>query len=314
MEMEQKLDPELRVFFSVLPTKNFADVTARRHLLLEECKAKKSPPNPNVFISERYIQGGEGAPNIRVKMYEPMDKSGLLPGLLWIHGGGYFLGAPEMDDDLCQRFAEEAHCVVLSVDYRLAPEHPFPAGLEDCYASLTWLFQHAAEVGVDPSRLAIAGASAGGGLCAALALLARDCKGPSLRFQMPLYPMMDDRNVTPSSYEITDTRIWNREANLLGWEMYLGTRDGTEISAYAAPARATDLSGLPPTYTCVGSADLFRDETIDYVMKLSQAGVPTEFHLYPGGYHGFEVVCPQAEISQRATRQYVDALKRAFQK
>jgi len=313
MDMEKKLHPDLQVFFSVLPKKNFTDVEARRKSLLEEVRALRFQPHSSVSISEKYIEQ-DGEPNIRLKIYEPVHKDQNLPGLLWMHGGGYFLGAPEMDDYLCHRFVREIGCVVVSVDYRLAPEHPFPAGLEDCYTALLWFHHHAKKLGVDAFRIAIGGASAGGGLALALSLLSRDRKGPSILFQMPLYPMIDDRNITPSSYEITDPRIWNRETNIFGWKTYLGTHGKDEVSSYAAPARATDLSGLPPTYTCVGSQDIFRDETIDLVMRLSQAGVPTEFHLYPGCYHGFELVCPQAEVSQRAVTQYTDALKRAFSK
>ena len=224
------------------------------------------------------------------------------------------MGHPDMDDALCERFVQAATCVVVSVDYRLAPEHPYPAAIEDCYAGLTWMTNEAERLRIDLERVAIAGASGGGGLTAALALMARDKGGPSLIFQMPLYPMLDNRNSTASSHEITTANAtWNRANNLSAWNMYLGEgTDDSDISPYAVPSLAENLSGLPPTYTCVGQLDLFRDETIEYVTRLAQAGVDVEFHLYPGSYHCFEVFVPQAEVSQRASQSYVDAIARAL--
>lgn len=311
--METKLNPELKSMFSVMPASRiFENLEETRNSMLE-LFLTSATTHESVSISNRFITGPEGAPDVRIRIYEPIKKDKVLPGLLWIHGGGYVLGTPEMNDDLCKRYVTEANCVVVSVDYRLAPENPYPAAIEDCYAALKWFAEHAEELGVDSFRLAIAGASAGGGLTAALSLLARDRQGPPIVFQMPLYPMIDDRNNTQSSSEITDERVWNRDSNMKGWAMYLGTNQEEDVSPYAAPARATDFSGLPPTYTCIGDLDPFRDETIDYIVRLRQSGVPVEFHLYPGCFHGFEVLVPQAEISQRATREYVQALKRALQ-
>jgi acetyl esterase/lipase len=234
--------------------------------------------------------------------------------MLWIHGGGYVMGHPDMDDALCERFVQAAKSVVVSVDYRLAPEHPYPAAIDDCYAALTWMTDKAELLGIDLDRVAIAGASGGGGLTAALALMARDKGGPALIFQMPLYPMIDDRSITASSHEITAVNApWNRKNNLAAWNMYLGNRtEDSEVSPYAVPSRAESLAGLPPTYTCVGQLDLFRDETIEYVARLAQAGVDVEFHLYPGTFHNFEGMVPQAEVSQRASQSYVDAIARAL--
>lgn len=224
------------------------------------------------------------------------------------------MGHPDMDDELCERFVQTAECVVVSVDYRLAPENPYPAAIEDCYAGLVWMTEEAESLGIDVNRVAIAGASGGGGLTAALALMARDKGGPSIIFQMPLYPMLDNRNITPSSHEITEDRaIWNRTNNLEAWNMYLGEEnDASGISPYAVPSRAGNLAGLPPTYTCVGQLDLFRDETIEYVTRLAQAGVNVEFHLYPGCFHLFEKFVPEAEVSQRAVQSYMDAMARAL--
>ncbi|MGE1109643.1 alpha/beta hydrolase [Bacillus wiedmannii] len=314
--MKNRVHPELKEIFSVLPAidnspENFQQY---RTWANETFAATDLTSNDKIMVSNRLIPGPEGAPEVRIRIYEPTKNTKDLPGVLWIHGGGYTVGLPEMDDRLCEKFVLEADCVVVSVDYRLAPENPFPAPLEDCYAALQWVSNNSEDLGIDSSRIAIAGMSAGGGLTAALALLARDRKGPSIIFQMPLCPMIDDRNITPSTFEITDQKVWNREANISGWKMYLGSAYGEEVSPYAASARASDLTGLPPTYTCVGELDPFRDETIEYANRLLQAGVPTEFHVYPGGYHGFELIVPNAEISQRAEKEYISALKRALQK
>lgn len=251
-----------------------------------------------------------------VKIYEKKDRGNeILPGVFWIHGGGYVLGHPDVDDGICEKFVLDANCVVVSVDYRLAPEHPYPAAIEDCYAGLKWMAENADALKIDASRIGIAGPSAGGGLTAALALLARDRGGPQIRFQMPLYPMIDDRNDTFSSHEITTDsfqRVWNRELNIVAWKMYLGDTDPEKVPQYAASARAKDLSGLPPAYTCVGQLDPFRDETIDYVKRLAQAGVPVEFHLYPGCFHGFDAYSSDAEISRQARDEYVNAMARAL--
>jgi len=283
---------------------------------LESARQIPQPPrNPSdrVTIQDRMIPGADGR-DMLLRVYEPKDRDSKdAPALLWIHGGGYVMGHPGYDDNLCLAFAETAGCVVFSPDYRLAPEHPFPAGLEDCYAALVWLHRSAASLGIDPARVAVAGASAGGGLTAALALLARDRGGPSICFQMPLYPMIDDRNITPSSRELMHPAVWNEYNNVAAWEMYLNGQT-EDVSPYAAPIRAKDLSGLPPTYTCVGQLDPFRDETIEYVARLAQAGVDVEFHLYPGGYHAFEVAVPEAEVSIRARNEYIQALARALQR
>ena len=210
-------------------------------------------------------------------------------------------------------YAVQLGCVVVSVEYRLAPEHPHPAPVEDCYAGLVWTAKNAAELGIDPDRLAVGGLSAGGGLAAGTVLLARDRGGPALAFQLLVCPMLDDRNVTPSSHEFAEAVVWNRAANLFGWTALLGDAAGTdEVSPYAAPARATDLSGLPPAYIDVGELEVFRDECVDYAQRLVQAGVSTEFHLYPGAFHGFDGMIPDAEISRRAAAERVVALRRAL--
>lgn len=270
--------------------------------------------SPLVKTTNRMIQGKDT--ELLIKIYEPVKKPETpLPAFLWIHGGGYLMGHPDLDDSLCEQFVLRVNCVVGSIDYRLAPEHAYPAAIEDCYAGLKWMAEHADELQIDPARLAIGGASAGGGLTAALAILARDRGGPDIVFQMPLYPMIDDRNRTPSSHEINQNnfpKAWNREMNQLAWSMYLGSAADGDVPSYAAAARETDLSRLPPAYTCVGDLDPFRDETIDYVARLAQADVPVEFHLYPGCFHGFDVIFNDTEVSNRARNEYIDALYRAL--
>jgi len=310
MQMNNRIDPELREALALLPPLNLDNIVETREALAAMLGADVIPIDESVSVYDKIIPGPDDNPSLRVRIYEPKVKTNTLPGLLWIHGGGYVLGNPNDNDLLCQRFVREANCVVVSVDYRLAPEHPYPAPLEDCYAALKWFAGHADDLGVDRARIGAAGASAGGGLTAGLSLLARDRQGPELCFQMPLYPMIDDRNNTPSSLEITYHMIWNHDLNEKGWNMYLNGKNGTEdVSPYAAPARAIDFTGIPYTYTCVGQLDPFRDETLDYVTRLSRAGVDVEFHLYPGCYHGFEDLVPNATVSQRATAEYVGAVK-----
>lgn len=311
--MKNRIDPELRETLELFPPLDIDNIEATRQGMAAAAQMNEIAIDESVVISEKMIPGLENNPSVRVKIYEPKERTETLPGLLWIHGGGYVLGTADEGDALGQQFVLEANCVVVSVDYRLAPEHPYPAALEDCYAALKWFSDQADELDVDRSRIGVAGQSAGGGLTAALALFTRDKKGPELCFQMPLYPMIDDRNNTPSNLEITGNMIWNYDLNEKGWTMYLDGKNGTdEVSQYAAPARATDLSNLPYTYTCIGQLDPFRDETLDYVTRLSRAGIDVEFHLYPGAYHGFEGIVPTASISQRAINEYVGAVKHAL--
>ena len=265
-----------------------------------------------IHISNELIKGIHDN-DIRVRIYKPTQQDSILPVLLWIHGGGYIIGSIDDNDDLCVQIVEAAQCVVVSVDYRLAPEHPYPAPLEDCYSALKWIADHASDLQVDVNKIGVAGASAGGGLTAGLTLLARDRAYPSICFQMPLYPMIDDRNNTPSANEIKEGMIWNQQTNEFGWTCYLGDLYGQEnVPIYAAPARAEDYSNLPYTYTCVGQLDPFRDETLSYVTKLAQADVDVEFHLYPGAYHAFESLSPQSERAQQVIQEYVNAIKVGF--
>ena len=220
------------------------------------------------------------------------------------------MGAAAPLEFLHRPLAEELSCVIVSVDYRLAPETVFPGAIEDCYAGLAWTFAHAVDLNIDPARIGVMGESAGGGLAAALALLARDRGEYALAFQLLTYPMIDDRTCVRDANPVTGEFVWIPQSNRFGWTSLLGQEPGGEgVSSYAAAARATDLAGLPPTWMMTGALDLFLDEDIDYAQRLIAAGVPTEFHIYPGAFHGFDI-WPDAKVSAQARRDRVDALRR----
>jgi acetyl esterase/lipase len=249
------------------------------------------------------VPGPDGGPDVVVRVHTPKDRQPgqTLPCVYSIHGGGYVLGTYEMEDLRFDRWCPQLGVIGVAVEYRLAPETPYPGPLDDCYAGLDWVFQNADRLGVDRSRIGISGASAGGGLAAALGLLVRDRGEMDLAFQMLIYPMVDDRQRTPSSQ--WEVPIWNPANNTFGWKSYLGSRHGTaDIPPYAAPARATDLSGLPPTFVCVGTMDGFCDEDIEYAQRLNQAGVLTELHVYPGAPHGFDGFAPDTPLARRSRR------------
>jgi acetyl esterase/lipase len=318
MNFMDQLDPELRVVLEAFPTTGAVDLNdipaarAKMRKLITNMQAAL-PAVEGVTSQDQSVPGPHDNPAVRVRIYQPNGRPSILPALLWIHGGGYVMGDIDQDDRLMKQLVKRVGCVAVSVDCRLPPEHPFPAPVEDCYAGLQWLFAHAGELGVDPLRIAIGGASAGDGLTAGLALLARDRKEVRVAFQLLIYPMIDDRNVTPASYAITDPRVWHRESNRLGWKAYLG-RDGSgdNVSHYAAATRATDLTNLPPAYIPVGALDLFIDENIEYAQRLIQAGVPTELHVYPGAFHGFDMLAPSAAVSKQFKADRDHALTRAL--
>ena len=315
MSRRDLIDPESRQpldqLQAVLPGgfNAIPDIVARRETAAQLLAAIEVPPNENVTHEDRTVPGPAGAPDIGVRIYRPVNASGTLPGIYFIHGGGMILGNVEGENAVAEQICEQVGAVVVSVEYRLAPEDPHPAQSEDCYAGLVWMARNAPELGFDPARLAVYGGSAGGGLTIATTLLARDRGFPAICFQMPIYPMIDDTNETPSSHEITDIGVWDRDGNIEAWKWYLG--DG-KPDQYAAPARATDLSGLPPTFIDVGTVDLFRDEDIAFAMRLMQAGVPTELHVSPGAYHASEWLAPEAELSKRILARRYEALRRAL--
>lgn len=315
MNRHDLIDPESRVplegLLQVLPGgfNAIPDIVQRRAAVEGMLAMLEAPENPNVTKEDRSVPGPDGDPDITVRIYRPASSTGPLPGIYYIHGGGMILGNVAGEDGSAQLLSEQVGAVVVSVEYRLAPEHPHPAPVEDCYAGLVWTAKNATELGIDPGRLAIYGASAGGGLVLGCVLVARDRGGPTLKFMMPIYPMVDDRNETASSREITDIGIWDRAGNIEAWAWYLG---GQEPDQYAAPTRAEDLSGLPPAFIDVGTVDLFRDEDIAFAQRLMQAGVPTELHINPGSFHASETFAPEAALSKRIWAMRVDALKRGL--
>jgi acetyl esterase/lipase len=242
---------------------------------------------------------GHDGDEIQVSVLSRQGRTGIGPGVFHTHGGGMILGDRFVGLQHFLRWITEFDAVVVTVEYRLAPEFPDPYPVRDCYAGLVWTAKHADELGIDPDRLIIAGASAGGGLAAGTAMLARDEGGPALAGQVLIYPMLDDRDQTVSTAQIDGVGVWDRTSNITGWSALLGDRRATaDVSVYAAPARATDLSGLPPAFIDCGSAEVFRDEDVAYATALWQAGVQAELHVWPGGFHGFDMMAPHTAIAQ----------------
>lgn len=253
-------------------------------------------------VEERTVPGPEGAPDISLLICLPNRAQAPTAAIYHVHGGGMIVGDNRFGLVEMLDLAEPLGMAVVSVEYRLAPETSHPGPVEDCYAGLVWTATHAGELHVDADRIVVAGTSAGGGLAAALTLMARDRGGPTPFAQLLLSPMLDDRNDSPSAHQMRGLGIWDGASNETGWNALLGAqvRGGPDVSPYAAPARATDLAGLPPTFIDVGSAETFRDEDVAYASRIWQAGGRAELHVWPGGFHGFDVVVPDAAISRDA--------------
>ena len=315
LDIEAHMDAEHLAVLQALPFRlDLSDIAATRTVMdgLREMLAAAPLPD-NVSVEDHMAPGPEGAPDVMVRTYRPASLPANAPALYYIHGGGMVLGDVAGSDPYCANVADQLNVMVASVEYRLAPEHPFPAPIEDCYAGLRWFASSADEFGIDRSRIAIGGGSAGGGLAAGLALVVRDRGEVEVCFQLLVFPMLDDRNITRSSQAIVDDRVWNRAANLVGWDAYLsGNAGGDDVSPYAAPSRATDLAGLPPAYINVGTLDLFVDEDIAYAQALLAADVPVELHVYPGAFHGSNMMAPDTEISKRWNSNELAALDRAL--
>ncbi|SDL22479.1 Acetyl esterase/lipase [Nocardioides sp. YR527] len=267
-----------------------------------------------VRVEERQVPGPEGAPDITLLILSPAVEGPARPAIYHTHGGGMIIGNRRLGVEPFLSQVADGNAVVVSVEYRLAPEHPDPAPVEDCYAGLVWTAKNAAEIGVDPERILIAGASAGGGLAAGTALLARDRAFPKLTHQILICPMLDDRFETHSSRMLDDEGVWDRGANLFGWTALLGDRrGGPDVSPYAAPARAEDLTGLPRTYIDTGSAETFRDETLSYARRLSEAGVSVDLHMWGGGFHGFDMMAGHAAVSRASIATRDEFVRRALE-
>ncbi len=313
MTTKHLVDPELVAILDHIP----ATVLTTENLGQIRAMSSQAPVKLGQFsalsVSEHIISGPEDASNVRVLVYLPASVQGAVPVLLWLHGGGYIMGSADGEDLMVKSIVSAVGCAAVSVDYRLAPETPYPGPVEDCYVALKWLSTHADELGIDPHRIAVGGSSAGAGLAAALALLARDRGEFHLVFQLLITPMLDDRTcMLAKPHPYTGEFIWTRDANFFGWTSYLGHEPGgTDVSPYAAAARAEHLEGLPSAFINVGAIDLFVDECLEYARRLMRAGVPTELHVYPGAYHGFRMVA-DAQVTQAAHQDQLAALKRAF--
>ena len=300
--------PEVRP--AVEATASAAPLTLDSVLAMRGSMATMFPPPSNVIgtraveVEERVIPGPAGAPDLEITILRPrgLDPEARVPGLYNIHGGGMVVGHRYWETGRLVELVERHGYVAVNVEYRLAPEDPYPAGVEDCYAGLEWMSAHAAELGVDAERIVVMGGSAGGGFSAAVALMARDRRGPGIAGQLLLCPMVDNTNSTPSAQQYRGLGTWTREANEVAWQCVLG--DGLAFSedapAYAAPTRAADLSGLPPAFIEVGSAELFRDEDVEYASRIWATGGQAELHVWSGGCHGFDMYAPDTELTRAA--------------
>lgn len=264
-------------------------------------------------MTSHRVPGTGTAPDVALTLVRPVVADHPLPVLYHLHGGGMVTGAAHEELPWLVDVAAQLGAAVAAVEYRLAPEWRYPAALDDSYAGLVWLVDHATELGLDPGLVVVSGVSAGAGLAAAPALAARDRSGPRLAGQLLVYPMLDDRNDSASGHQMAGVGAWDREANATGWGAYLGDRvGGPDVPAYAAPARAEDLGGLPPTYLEVASAETFRDEIVAYAARLWAAGGDAELHVWPGGCHGFDFLVPNADLSRAARAARVSWLTRTL--
>lgn len=305
-----RIDPELLPFYDASEGFDFdaLDDFVVRMNAMELANLKE---DSEVITEERMIDGAKNAPPLKLRIYRPADQTqDLRPGLLFFHGGGFLFGSVYRQEALCQRYVKNVGCIVVSVEYRLAPSWKAPAPVEDAYAALLWLYEHADSLGADKNRLAAAGLSAGGTIVSALAMMTRDRKGPKLCLQLPLYAELDWRLTTSSSREITSEKVWCYENNRISWDLYLG--EDKAVDYYDSPALCEDLTGLPPVFSFVGTLDPVRDENVSFWTRLLQAGIPVEAHIFPGAYHCFELGTPNAALSQKAYDLTYSALRRAF--
>lgn len=302
-------DEELVPLMPFLPVIDASDVAAAR-AALDAFVAQMTPTaDRSGLVVSDHLADNEHGPEVRVRVYVPESTGSSRAGLLYVHGGGFIVGSIETEDFAAAQLARDLGIVVVSVDYRLAPENPYPTALHDCVAALVWFHANARELGVDPARVGVYGQSAGGGLAAALALYVRDHAGPPLCFQFLGIPELDDRLGTPSMRDFVDTPMWNRPNAELSWRYYLGECP-EPVPPYAAPARATDLAGLPPAYVSAMQYDPLRDEAIDYATRLLQAGVPVELHVYAGQFHGSTMF--PTRTGERARAEALAVLRRGL--
>lgn len=308
------VDPELLPLLDAWPQialsdGNLAEVRTMSRLPLGEASGEAARVRMRVLG----VPGPEGAPPVEVRVYSPVQGDGPWPCILHIHGGGYVMGAAAVQEPQHRQMVVDLDCVIVATDYRLAPETPAPGAAEDCFAVLNWIAANAEDLAVDAARIGVMGESAGGGLAASVAQMARDRDGPQIAFQHLIYPMLDDRTVThPLPHPNAGEFIWTPHNNRFGWTAHLGHEPGADTAPpYAVPARLEDLSGLPPAFISTGALDLFLEEDLDYARRLMRAHVPVELHVYPGGFHGFDFD-PGAAVAVQARRDSLEALKRAL--
>jgi acetyl esterase/lipase len=315
-------DAELVPVLDAMAATPGPEFTLENIALIRQARSAVAPPPTDedlrrggtFEVTSRRVPGPAGAPDVPLLICRPVSVTAPAGCLYYIHGGGMIVGDNRTGLPSVLDLAEQLALAVVSVDYRLAPETPHPGPVEDCYAGLSWTVANASELGIDPARVIVGGGSAGGGLSAAVALLARDRGGPGLIGQLLSCPMLDDRNDTPSSWQMAGRGVWDHTANDVGWAALLGdARGGPDVSPYAAPARASDLSGLPPAFIDVGSAETFRDEDVAYATRIWQAGGSAELHVWPGGHHGFIGITPGAALSRAAVAAQRDWLRRRIQ-
>ncbi|MFI1031623.1 alpha/beta hydrolase [Streptomyces sp. NPDC020951] len=296
------MDPELEAFIPLLPRTDLTDPVGYRKIYADLAASRPAPDTSGLEMEDRTVPAD---PDVQVRIYRPHQPQG---AVIWLHGGGWVVGSLDTEHLWAAPMANLSGAVVITVDFRLSPEHRFPAALDDVYAVLTWTHDHAAELGIDPDRIAVAGHSAGAGLAAQVALRARDRQGPPIRFQLLNEAELDDRQETWSQRNFTDTPWINRDVVAASWRHYLGSQPATP---YAAPARADDLSGLPPAYIATAEFDPNRDDDIAYALRLLQAGVSVELHQWPGTFHG-SLAIQSADVSQRQLAELGAVLRRAL--
>ncbi|GAA2429052.1 alpha/beta hydrolase [Streptomyces macrosporus] len=299
------IDPELARAAALQPDLDYGEPQAARAALARAYRISKAmrggtDAQDGLLVDDRTVPARSGAPDIPVRIYVRPGDAEPRPALLFFHGGGFVTGNLDTEDARCREIARRTGLVVVSVDYRLAPEHPFPCAFEDCYDALLWTVANASELGVDTERIAVGGTSAGGALTAAVSMAARDLDGPPIVHQMMLYPVVDHTMTTGSMKEFSATPGWHQRNNVHMWRHYLGTETPDAVSPYAAPGVAEDLSGLPPAYLMTAEFDPLRDEGLDYARRMLAAGVSVEIHHFPGTFHGFDAAAPRATVARRA--------------
>ncbi|MFY0644357.1 MAG: alpha/beta hydrolase [Bacteroidia bacterium] len=306
MRIKESLNKELQSTYRIGKTMSYLlrknwGVKVYNRLIDSPSRGKSTP---GIQCEELTIPSRNQGPDIRTRVFRPKNVEGPLPGMLFLHGGGFIVGTPEQFFDIIKEYIKTRPCIIVAPDYRKALAHPFPDGFNDCYDSLLWMRDFGESVNIDTSKLIIAGHSAGGGLAVAVSMKARDTRDAKLQFQIPIYPMLDDRQQTASMLRFKGSPMWDNRNTRFAWEHYLKrlVSASSEIPSYASPSRSTDFSNLPPAITFFGSQEPFHDEVMNYIKNLDQQGIPVSYKIVPGAYHGFEMVKPEAKISVETTK------------